>query len=200
MIEDALEIRGVQPAREMPNLPVLEQCGSVRLVETSAMETLFGLPALERSRGIDLIDNIALERIDLQSNNLPSLDYFLVENNDALTRLDLPSSLTSIDEVRVERNRALESLQGFSNVSDVELLTIDYNHSVPDLSGFEQITEVELLHIEHNHELTTLDGLKNLSQVEDQVVIKRNHKLPECEADAFAARLGAAEREVEREG
>lgn len=198
LIGDALEIRGVQPAREMPNLPVLEQCGSVRLVETSAMETLFGLPALERSRGIDLIDNVALERIDLQSNNLPSLDYFLVENNDALTRLDLPSSLTSIDEVRVERNRALESLQGFSNVSDVELLTIDYNHSVPDLSGFEQITEVELLHIEHNHELTTLDGLKNLSQVEDQVVIKRNHKLPECEADAFAARLGAAEREVER--
>jgi hypothetical protein len=197
LVGDALEIRGVQPAREMPNLPALEQCGSVRLVETSAMQTLYGFPALEQSRGFDLIDNVALQRIDLQSNNLSSLDYFLLENNDALTRLALPS-LETIDEVRVERNRALESLQGFSNVTAVELLTIDYNHSVQDLSGLGQITEVELLHIEHNHELSTLDGLDNLMQVDDQLVIKRNHKLPECEADAFAARLGAPEQEIER--
>lgn len=197
-IGEALEIRGVQAAREMPNLPVLERCGSVRLVETSALQTVYGFPALQQTRGFDMIDNVALERISLQSNNLPNIDYFFLERNRALLQLQLPSSLTRIDEIRVERNRALEDLGGFSGITGARLLTVDYNHSIPDLAGLEQIESVDLLHIEHNHELITLDGLDNLQKVEDEVVIKRNHKLPACEADAFASRLGSPTKEIER--
>ena len=93
------------------------------------------------------------------------------------------SGFTSITGDLLVRDTALEDLAGLECLTSVGWdLRIQGTNSLTSLTGLEALTSVESLTLRYNESLTTLDGLDALYGVFDEVKIRSNDSLPDCEA------------------
>ncbi len=135
--------------------------GAVTLREV-ALTQLDGLQNLEQAESLTIQDAENLERVELPS--LAAVKSLSVYSNPNLDALVLPS-LAEVERVRIIGNAALTDLD-FTSLTELIELRLAGSVALSSLAGFESLTAATLLYVQGNT------------------------SLPQCEVDAFAARLG----------
>jgi len=173
-IEGSLRLSGDDIA-DLRGLSALQRVGgTVEVAGNAALESLEGLASLREARSLRVTRNFAL-----RSMALPILDgvaNLQVTRNPLLTTTGerpYPEGVTAF--IVVERNALLTSLTALG--------------ATASLRGN--------IRIERNGSLATLEDLASLTSVGDRLVVIRNARLPQADAELWAAGVAALRRKVD---
>jgi len=129
--------------------------------------------------GVTLSGNRMLTNIDLFSG-FTTLDFLIIDHNNALANLNGFSNLTSIaGMLQIESNPALVDLSGLSKLKSVSRqMEISFNTNLTNVDGLSALTSVgKGLAIEFNSRLTNVDGFSHLTSLHDSLKITSNQSL-----------------------
>jgi|GEM_PF-5549184 len=103
-----------------------------------------------------------------------------------LENLEPLGNLVHVSYLTIQDSPKFKSLAGVKP-GYVDTLSIA-NCGFEDMGGLTEAIELDAITIEDNENLTSLAGLERVT-ITDLIAIRNNPKLPECEAQAFAARF-----------
>jgi hypothetical protein len=184
----------------LAGLSALEEVGGNLDVEANpAMTTLEGLPgALSLGGNFTLDGNGAL--VDLVG--FPSTLQLtgegadvLIRDNPRLRRLDGIQGLTEVPgDFKIERCAALSNLNGLSGLISVGTpmggqFKLSQNNVMTNTAGASSLVSVYDLRIERSGALVEIDGFEALATVHNEVRIRDNSSLPQCEVDVLLNRI-----------
>ena len=143
--------------------------GTVNVVELSHnkdlndIKGLAGIIAMSTGlivKGSDALENLA------GLDNLQSLGYLTVEDNQVLTALTGLSGLKNVGNLYIRKNTLLKNVNALASLAgSIELLTLMENTSLDDLSGFAGVTSASSIRVTDCPNLVDLHGLHNLEMV-----------------------------------
>lgn len=111
-----------------------------------------------------------------------------IADGEGMADLSGLASLSDFGVLALVENPDLQSLSGLGDVVEMGGLQLENNPRIGDMRGLPAGLSMDSMYIERNPELTTLAGLEDVS-VTRYLAIAGNPRLPQCEAERFAARF-----------
>jgi hypothetical protein len=148
--------------------------GELNVLDSHSLSTLAGLDGLE-----EVIGSLVL------------LDSPPGTGNRTLQSAELPS-LKTVDGLSVQSDGASESLHAihFPSLETAGLIAIVSDHDLTDIDLPSLKAVTSYIRLNGNDALTSLGGFASLQSAPD-LYIAMNPRLPQCQVDALASRVGA---------
>jgi hypothetical protein len=195
-----LVIRNTQDLETLFGLGGLTKIGGqLKIEDNASLSTLEGLAhTLLLGDDLSVARNPQLSSLqglpdDIQMTGIGA-DVYIRHNNGLISLVGLHGLITVPGDFKIENNASLPNLDGLQNLQRVgsELVgqfKIAGNGSMSRTWGASSLVEAHDLRIENNDALVELDGFNALSVVHDEVRIRDNRNLPQCEVDVLLASI-----------
>jgi hypothetical protein len=209
-IDDLVDLNALAGVEQLQsvrlrNLPALESLESFSSLESVGdleidrvpIGTLAGLEALREAGWIYI--HSAPSLVDLSAlSSLERVGELHVESNSSLYALDLPP-LATLDVLRVWKNPVLVTLgPGPLGSAEIERLYLRDDPLLADLGALAEVTSVaDQMILAELDAIDSLAPLDAIATVRGSLSIYRNERLPQADAEAWAASRGAGEVKVD---
>ncbi|MCP3100685.1 hypothetical protein LZ198_17585 [Myxococcus sp. K15C18031901] len=166
--------------------------GTLFLGALPRMVSAPNMEALQRTGGLELSDNLALEEVGPSFPVLEAVDgYLRIQSNPRLQRLGRFPVLSNVTWLEFVANLELKDVSGLEGVTELGSLLALGNASLTGFTGLRHVRSIGTLNVQGNPALTSL-GLDGLETVRDTFFVRNNTGLPTCLAQALATRVFTA--------